>query len=326
MNTAQIIRRALFDIDAVERDRTTADYYTQEELLAWTNEAKDICESLIRQVNADYNLVTRLSTDSSFRFEGITYAPSSFQLLTTTSTYTLPPDLIELRKIRVITAGEESRVLTALDISHPTFKYLQSQDRTNTTGGEIYYDILGERTLYLSQPPDATLDLEITYLQRTPKLQLYSTGTVSITQDTDDVVGVSSLWVDNALVTPAEIMVAAATAAPKFASDISGGTWVDPGLQYAPISTFDTDTTLTLQANWLIATVSAVGHLIASVPQIPAEHRHLLSTYVAVKCLEKSGHPAAATKMALFQKGAAIMTGSMAERQSVDPVFVDDYE
>jgi len=326
MNTAQLIRQALYSIDAVERDRTTADYYTVEELLAWANEAKDAVESIIRQTNADYNTVTRLSTDGSIRFEGVTYATSSFQLLTSSSTYTLPPDLIELRKVRVITAGEEHRILRALDISHPIFKHLQGRDRTETTGGELFYDILGERTLYLAQPPDATLDLEITYVQRTPKLQLYSTGTVSITQDTDDIVGVSSLWVDNALTTPAEIMVSTDTTVPKVVSEWSGGTWVDPSARYAPISTFDTDTAATLLANWLIATVSGVGYLVASVPQIPVEHRHLIASYIAGKCLDKSGHLGAVNKMSSFTGGAARMTASMAERQSVDPVFVEEYE
>jgi len=326
MNIAQIVRRALFDVDAVQRDRTTPAYYSIEELLAWANEAKDVCESIIRQTNADYNTVTRFSTDGSIRFEGVTYATSSFQLLTSTSTYTLPPDLIELRKVRVITAGEEDRTLTALDISHPVFKAIQAQDRTKTTGGELFYDILAERTFYLAQPPDATLDLEITYIQRTPKLQLYSTGTVSTTQDSSAVVGVSSLWVDNALTTPAELMVSANTVIPRFVSEVSGGTWIDPSIQYPPIASFDTDTTLTLLGPWLITAASGVAYLIASVPQIPSEHRHTMVSYIAGKCLEKSGHPAAVAKFGMFKQGAAWMTGSMAERQSVDPVFVEDYE
>lgn len=325
INTAQVIRKALYDIDAVAADETTPLVLTQRELLTWANRGKDLVERAIRANQQDFNLVTRQSDDSTFRWEGYTYAPSSFQLLTTTTTYDLPPDLIELRAIRAVTSGEEWRQFEHKKITHPLFVQEQKAGATSTTGSAIYWDVVGERTLQLARSPDTTLDIEISYVARTRRLRLYTTGTVATTQNSAAVVGTSSQWVIEALYTPAELIVSSDTAAPKIASVISGGVWVDPSAIYSPVSSITSDTAITLHGLWLPASLTGRGYMFATVPELPLEHRDAVAEYVSMCALKKLGRPyadrAESLKMAL-----ADAIDSTGERQSADPEFVEDAE
>lgn len=325
MNTAQIIRKALYDIDAVAADETTPLILSQRELLSWANRGKDLVERAIRANQQDFNLVTRQSDDSSFRWEGYTYAPSSFSLLTTLTTtdYTLPPDIIELRSIRAVTSGQEEWEFEHLKITHPLFLQEQKAGATSATGGVIYWDVVGERTLRLARVPSVALDIEISYVARTRRLRLYTTGTVSTTQNSAAVVGVSTQWVIEALHTPAELIFSSTTAVPKVASVVSGAFWVDPSAIYAPISSIATDTTLTLHGLFLPTALSGVGYMYASVPELPLEHRDAVAEYVSICALKKLGRPYA-DRGELLKLALADVTDSTGERQSADPEFVED--
>lgn len=312
LNVAQICRRALFDVDAINNDGTSHRYWTQAELISWANDAKDWIEKALYTSRQDYNLVFRVSTDGNLRWDGETYAPSSFQL-TTARTYTLPPDLMVLRRIRS-SAASASRRFEHLDISDPYFRDLEN--RTDVTN-PIYWDVVGERTLVLANPlASGTLDIQIAYVQRSRQLRVYTTGTVTTTQDSATVTGSSTLWVDNELATPAALIAAASgTTPPRIVSQTAADPMVDPSALYPPISAFASDTSLTLLGNWLTAGLTGVGYMVASIPQLPHEYIYLVTEYVAAKAAMKGRQVGAADKLgAVLQKINAI--GSpMSERQ-----------
>lgn len=326
MNIAQILRQALFDADAVNADGTTHRFVTEPELLTWAQEGHERLLNYLRGVRDDYGLVTRQSTDADLRWNGITYDCSNFGLTTTARTYTLPPDLIELRQIRALTSGYEGRLFEHKDLSDPTV-VAQARSASDTTeSGTLYWDIVGERTLRLALPPDVALDTEISYIARPAKLRLYSTGTVSTTQNLAAVTGASSPnWVINELSTPLELMIASGAVSPKIVTQTASDPVVDPSALYSPVASIDTDTTLTLLGPYLPTGVSTKAYLLASVPSLPFDHHWLLVRYVTAMIRWKaSGAPTA--DLPDFQALIREMTTDVAVRQSADPQYVEDYD
>lgn len=328
MNVAQAIRRALFDCNVVLQNGTTTPGLVQAELLAWADEAKDKIEKVLRTNDQDYNLVIRASTDADLRWEGINYDPSDFGLTTTARSYTLPPDMLLLRRIRSLTTGEEHRQFRHVDLSHPDFVAGEQVASTTTTSGEIMWDIVGERTLRIHTPPDVALDIEIAYVPRSRKLRLYNTGTISVTIDTATVTGVSTLWVDDNVDAFAELIggTSATATPPRVVSQTSTDPFVDPSRFYNAVSTIASDTSLTLIGNWLTSTLAAgTGYLLASRFPFPVEHSHLVSDWVAYRTLKKFRSADQATFKESFDEGLAALVPDTAERQTANPVFVEDY-
>jgi len=284
------VRQALFEADAVDIAGTTHRFFTQIELLAWANDAKDRIERVLYQSRQDYGLVFRTSASGSLRWDGETYAHSGFQL-NTARTYTLPPDVMVMRSIR--SAAASARRFEHLDLSDPYFRDLEN--RTDVTD-PIYWDVVGDRTLVIANPlASGTLDIMIAYVGRSRKLRVSDTpGTVTTTQDSAAVPGASTTWVDQELALPSELLVSTTTAAPVIVSQTSGLVYVDPSAIYPPISVFVSDTSITLAGTWLTTSLAAGrGHMVASVPPIPVEYFHLITGYVKAKCLEKGSHPKA---------------------------------
>jgi len=326
MNIAQIIRQALFDADAIGIDGTTHRFVTEVELLTWAQEGHARLLTSLRQMNVDYGLVTRQSTDADLRWNGVLYDCSSFGLTTTARTYTLPPDLIELRQIRALTSGHEDRAFEHKDLSNPVVvEQLRSASDTTTTG-VIRWDIVGERTLRLALPPDVALDIEISYIRRPARLGLWRQGTVGLTQNSAAVVGASSPnWVIQEISTPCELIVSDTAAAPWLVEQTPGGEQINPSALYSPVSSIDTNTTLTLLGPWLPDTVSAKGYMLASVPSVPHDHHWMLIRFVAAMIRWKaSGQPT--PDLPDFQVLLREMMGDTAVRQSADPLYVEDYD
>ena len=325
MNIAQILRKALYECDAITLDRTTPYLLTLEELMTWANDGKDAVEARIRALDEDYFLITRSSTDTSFRWEGFDYAPSSLKLTPGVRDYILPPDIIEIRGLRCLASGEEARRFEHLKIVEPLFQDLQRFSNSDAAVSPIYWDVVGDRTLRIAQAPDKALDVEISYIARTPRLFIYTTGTFAITQGLAAVVGTGSQWVIAGLSTPAELIPSTTALAPKVVSQLSGGDWVSATAVYPPIKSFDTNTTLTFWGTWLPATVSTKGYMIASVPRLPQEHHVAVSEYVQAAILRRAGREYA-DRTEAFKAKIADLTGSMGERQSADLEFVEDYD
>lgn len=320
MNTAQLLRQSLFDIDAVRQDLTTDPFFIQAEMLTWANQGKDRVEKVLRQAKEDYNLLIMQSDDATFRWCGVTYDPSSFQLLTTTRRYTLPPDCLEIRRIRCITSGYEDVQFLHLDLSTPDFKRIEEDPEVNS--GTIVWDILGENTLYIANYPPATIDIEIAYIPRTAPLQIYTTGTVSLTQGSASVTGGTTSWVINEVRSPLELIVSADGTAPKIVSATSTGTWVDPAETYYPVSTIDSDGGLTLAGTWLKANAATKGYILATVPSLPAEHHQTIADYISYRALKKSRNPEQDSFKKAFDDAIKEMKGDIQERQSHNPHLV----
>ena len=329
MNVAQAIRLALYNGNLVLQNDTTSPLYTNRELLSWANEASNKIEKALRTNDEDFNLVLRSSTDGDLRWDGMTYDPSDFGLTTTARSYTLPPDVLVLRRIRSLTVGEEARKFRHVDLSHPDFVAAEQVASTDTTSGEILWDQTGERTLRIQGPPDAALDIEIAYIPRSRKLQMYTTGTITIAQDAAALIGTSTLWIDDEVNPFAEFIPGATTVntAPKVASQTTGGTWVVPDRFYNWVSGFTTDTAGTLIGNWLTSALTGTtGYMIASRFPFPAEHAHLVADYVAYKALKKVRSAEQVGFLKSFTAGIEELVADTSERQTADPVFVDDFQ
>lgn len=289
MNVAQIVRQALFEVDAIDITLTSHRFFTQQELLAWANDAKDRIERVLYQSREDYGLVFRTSATGSLRWDGETYAHSGFQL-TTARTYTLPPDVMVMRSIR--SAAASARRFEHLDVSDPYFRDLEN--RTDIVD-PIYWDVVGERTLVIANPLTAsTLDIMIGYIARSRRLRVSDTpGTVAVTQNSAAAVGTSTTWTQQELSPPAELIVSTSAAAPIIVSQTAGLVYVDPSAIYPPITTVGSDTTITLAGLWLTGSLTGRGHMVASVPNLPWDYLYLVKEYVKAKCLEKGSHPKA---------------------------------
>lgn len=325
MNIAQVLRLALFDAEAVNLDGTTHRFLVESEMLAWAQEGHHLLYAKLRQANQDYGLVTRQSTDADVRWHGVTYDCSTFGLTTTARTYTLPPDLIELRQIRALTSGQEEREFEFKDMADPLVVSQMRRASDQTESGTIYYDVVGERTLRLAQPPDVDMDIEISYIARPRLLFLYSTGTVSTTQNSASVTGTSSLWTVNELAAPCELMIATGAVAPKIVSQTSTDPFVDPSALYSPVSSFGSDTTLTLAGLYLPAAVSTKAYLLASVPSVPLEWQWILVRWVVAMVRWKiAGSPI--DELPSFDTiMAASMMPSVTQRQTADAEYVEDF-
>jgi hypothetical protein len=326
MNCAQVIRRALYDANLVLQDLTTTPGLVQIELLAWANEAKDKIEKALRTNDADYNLVVRGSGDADLQWDGFTYDNSSFELSTTARSYTLPPDMLIMRRIRATTTGEEARKFRHVDLSHPDFVSGEQTASDSTASGEIMWDITGERTLRVHNPPDVTLALELAYIPRSRRLQIYTTGTITVVQDSAAITGSSTLWLDDQVPTFSDLLVSTSTAAPVIVTQTAGLVYVDPSAIYLPVSAITSDTALSLLGNWLPTALAAGrGYMIASRFPFPVEHAHLVSDWIAYRALKKFRSADQASFKESFDEGLAALVPDTAERQTADPVFVEDY-
>lgn len=326
MNIAQILRHALYDVDAININGTTHRFVTQAELLAWAQDGHALLFAKLRQANQDFGFVTRQSTDGSFRWNGITYAPSSFALTTAARTYTLPPDVIEIRQIRALTSGQEQRLFEHKDLTDPIVVTQIRSESGSLAYGTIYWDLVGERTLRLARPPDVAMDIEISYIARPARLFLYTTGTISTTQNQASVTGSGTNWIINELSTPCELIISADTTAPWIVGQISNSREVDPSALYAPVSTIDSDTALTLLGSYLSSGVSARAYMLASVPSVPPDWQWVLTRWISAMCRWKANGAPPADRPEFEAILSKDMMPSVTQRQTADLEFTEDYD
>lgn len=325
MNTGQILRQALLDVNAVRQNSTTDPFYTLESLLTWATIGKNKAEKALRSAREDHNFIHLQSDDAAFRWCGITYDPASLALVAGTRRYQLPPDLLLLKTIRPV--DESSGVsFIARDATHSIFRSSQPTDAGATV---LYYDVVGEATLLLNADPPGAVAVEIEYVPRTGPLQLYTTGTVTLVQTDATVAGAGTTWVIDELRTNLELIVSADATAPKITGSVSTGTWVDPSgktLASYPVSRITNDTELELAGAWLPAGVAGRGYMLATVPSLPEEHHQSIVDYVAYRCLRARRSGAQATFKADFGNELAEMRSDVQPRQEQTAIFVEDWE
>jgi len=209
-------------------------------------------------------------------------------------------------------------------------EFIELRGSSNPQRVELLWDIVGERTLFVANPPSSTVGIEIIYLAKSPRLRTYNTGTVTITQDTATVTGASTLWLDDE-VSPtmqnSEIIVSTNTTPPAVVSQTTGLTYVDPNAIYQQISGITSDTAATLQGNWLTATVTSVGYILASRVEFPEEHIHALADYVSHRCMVKAKNWVAADKFeSYWERHLAKFKADVEQRQLVALEFAEDFD
>ena len=156
-------------------DENTASFWTDTQLIAYINQAQEMVWSRVKSLKDDYFDVQRSSTDGSVTILGESYDTSGFAIAASTTSYTLPPDMDELKLIEVLTTGYEHVRFTFADMTAPTFRAALAQvDAQEPTG--FLCDLIGERTWIVAPKANRALDLKLTY---TPIL-----GTLTATTDT----------------------------------------------------------------------------------------------------------------------------------------------
>jgi hypothetical protein len=160
-------RRTLTQMLAAVRvnlDEATAAFWTDANLFSVLTRAAHAVATEVRKLRADYFLRPMASTDVSETIYGETYAPSALAIVAGTTTYTLPPDLVELKMIECITSGYEDVTFVHKDLAHPGFRSVRAAATASQSPSVLYFDVTGERTLILTPPSDIALNLRIWYV------------------------------------------------------------------------------------------------------------------------------------------------------------------
>ena len=280
MNALQIIRKARFEADAIRAAGTTSGMWIDEEMVGLLNNAVDRAYKILRLAGS--TITTRAIDSSSATALDLveeSYAPSSLRLVDGTIDYTLPPDFIRVVQITPVTVNFDLikfHPIEANDPDYADYRALPDSALSSVESGETnyHYLILGDRTIRFVPEPRDTIDIELLYQYRPPRLLNYGTGTVAITISTTALVGTTTDWIVYGLRTPAELIPAAAST-------------VTLDRYYPRIATFLTATTATMQRNYQTTSLAAATYAISMVPILPEEHHEWLAQMVAALMLRK---------------------------------------
>ena len=239
MNVLQLMRQARLEIDAIRSGGAATELWSDEEVLSAVNTSKDEAARFLRL--ADSNLLTKRlrSTDAAVDLISETYNPSSLRLVSGTALYTLPPDYVRAVVILPVTSTFDGiRFLPATAQAKSTVDLVVIQD-TDLTGAEgsdqvFYYYHIGARTLRFMPTPQDTIDIELLYHYRPPKLRYTNIGTITRTLASATVVGTDTTWLTEGIRTPAELLPGVSSPA---AVTIEG--------LYATVDAIASDTSLT---------------------------------------------------------------------------------
>lgn len=144
-------------------DEASPNFWSDPQLTTYVNEGKDRVQTEVRKLAEDFWDLIRLSTDGNLTILGTAYNASSFRLVPGTTSYALPPDLLELRTTRVITAGSEFIRMVHKDVADPDFRAARAL-ADNQSPSVIYFAQTGESNLLIAPKLDTTLDLELLYV------------------------------------------------------------------------------------------------------------------------------------------------------------------
>lgn len=177
MNLLLLDRFLLYLLDGLRQAGTviTTQWTQEERLQALNNSYSEICK-LIRRNRRDHFTIRRLSTDGSVFIRNQTFNCGNFQIVSGTASYTMPPDYLEIRGVRPLTAGRESVTFTLVDESNEEYRdRRRGTSATNPTQPGIYWcAVTGERTFTIAPTPQETLDIELAYVAQPRRLVLYT--------------------------------------------------------------------------------------------------------------------------------------------------------
>ena len=329
MNSDQIVKLAAFQANAIQQDGSLAPFFTIPQLYVWLNDANFELEKAIRSIYDDYFVRVMTSTDATAqKIMGISYTPTTLSLAASTSRFTLPPDFETMRSIRSVTAGDEYMTFEYKDMGHRDFQDMLRVPSTYTVspGGRIYYDIIAERTLFIAPQLTTATNIEIIYVARTKMLHRYQgAGTAAITDATDDVAGVTTVWLSGTPFDAGYLDIMFGVASPSTLTNIDISAIYDGGSRNRVLS-IESDTALTLAANKVATVAASANYVLASLPVLPPEHHAALADFVTAQMFAKSGNQSQFDRFtAKYESRKKTILNTINVRQP-DVEFVEPYE
>lgn len=325
MNTDTLDRALLYKLDAIRQAGTliSATWQPEERHQALTDGYREVCK-LVRRQRQDWHTVHRRSTDATTFIRTENYNPTSFRLVAGTATYTLPPDLLELRFVRCVTAGREHVAFELVaENQDEGMRVRRRPDPTAGQQGTRFLCILtGQRSMVVVPTPQETLELELVYVTQPRRLVLYSTGTITTVNGSTALLTAGSAdWTERAsgIVVGDEILIGTSATAPTASLDA----------RYPRLLTGNTGgTEAGLAEPYLGATGGALLYRLASVPDLP-EDWHYAIVFFAVwallaKSVEEGQGPAAERAWQDWQRIAAALIPESAQRDSQDLQVAED--
>jgi len=238
-----------------------------------------------------WGIQTLTSTSSAFTREGETYTPST-SLVTTSgqTTLSLPPDLGEI--VRILCTSDTSVRFAPAQFESQYWIDLEQGARntdgtfpagTSSQGFTYHYDVIAERTLAITPPLVADLDLSIDYTPMKRPLYYTNTGTVTIAQSGTTIIGTGTAFVTDGVFAAnagqrAEIITGLSTLA---------STSLRLDRDYPTVATITSDTAATLNVAWTPATVTDSTFIIAMAPMAPRVYHRWIARLAAVYMLSK---------------------------------------
>ena len=262
------------------------------------------------------------------RLMGTSYTPStSLALAASTSRFSLPPDFETMRSIRCVTAGYEYMEFEMKDLAHRNFQeYLRvPTSYTATPGGRAYYDIIGERTLFIVPQLASAVDIEIIYIARTYPLHRYQgAGTAAVTDAATSVAGVSTVWSSGTPFNPPYVDIVFGIASPSTLTNVDISAIYDGGSRNR-VASIESDTALTLAAAKVATVAASANVVVTSVPVLPPEHHAALADFVTAQMFAKSGNQGQFERFTQkYEARKATILNNINIRQP-DSEFVEEY-
>jgi hypothetical protein len=143
-------------------------------LLSWINSGIVRVGLALRAVREDHLTKRMTSSDSALLINGVSYDPTSFRIVSGTEIYTLPPDLVEIRRIMPADDADidDGIRFTHRDMSRPDFDELDRVTDTSDSRTTYVYDLFGVNSMRVVPEPDRTINLELFYVRYANKYAL----------------------------------------------------------------------------------------------------------------------------------------------------------
>lgn len=324
MNLAQL-RTQLRDIitagGGTNVNTGSDDFWSDSELNTYINMAQQELYKIIRRARSDYFMRVLKSTDSSLVIMGQLFDPSTLRWVAGTGTYIMPPDFVRMRMITDL-ATDQVR-LVGSDIAKNQFRIIMNSSSSQGVQ-EYLYDILGVRSLIIRPVPQEVKDFEFIYEKALAPLRDWSTGSISLTNNSSIATFSASANIQNQLNVGDEIIAGI---------DAANHTTPEPDAHYPVVRSIDSATQVTLARVYLGTTVSNAVYRASSVSEIPLQHQYMLVCKAAVLAFKKGTNPstdAAALWQSEFDSMVPGLVNDVESRQGSDletsEAYLEDFD
>jgi hypothetical protein len=318
MNLSQVVRKARFEVDAIRASGVTSALWSDEECIDAANTAMDQAARMLRL--ADSKILTKSvkSTDTSTDYGSEVYSPSVLAMAADTVDYTLPPDFVRIDSIIPLTTDYEGIRFYPASLAQKGWtdqSTLTVDDTSTITGSEsiFFYTVIGSRTLRVRPIMSAAFDIEIMYQYRPPRLQNYSTGSITLASASTELHGIGTSWVTGGLRNPADVVTTSASL-------------VSLSSAYPRIASFTNDTTAVLSRAWPLENLASSVYHISMIPQLPEEHHGWLAQVTAAIMLRKVSPELSTAALAALEKQlTSEVQPEVTIRQVQESLVVDEY-